>query len=135
MDRIVLALLLLTATSSAWAAEWVQVSSSTGNGGYNIYADPATIRRSGDTVKMWDLLDFKSTQDIGRGRYRYLSSKSQDEYDCKDERTRQLYFTMHSGQMGGGEVVFTSDGTPTNWTPVAPGSIFETLWELACGKK
>lgn len=98
------------------------------------YTDPATIRKSSNMVMMWSLYDFKTTQ-VGASGERFLSLKTQHEFDCKDERNRMLYFTQHSGQMGDGKVVYTYNGEPPDkWTPVAPGSIAETLWKLACGK-
>jgi hypothetical protein len=130
MKRILLAVLLLTATS-AWA-EWVQVSSSPASGGFDIYVDPSTIRRSGDTVKMWRLFDYKTTRT--EGRYRYLSATAQIELDCKDERERILYFTIYSGQMGTGDVIESISNSRGELAPVSPGSVGEILWKVACAK-
>jgi len=123
----VLLVLLLTASSGAWA-EWIPVS---GAGELTAYINPATIRRSDDRVKMWGLYDFKSAKPFGKRQY--LSMKAQSEYDCKDERSRNIFSTMTAGNMGGGETVYVSDGVPGNWTPNVPGSVGETLWKIACG--
>ncbi len=128
MKRILLAVLMLTANSS-WAG-WVEVFRTNKA---TLYADHATIRRSGDKVKIWYLMDFKTTE--FDGRYSFLSSKEQREYDCKDERTRSLFSIYLSGHMGAGSLVYSEDGTPGNWKPIIPNSPSETLWKLACGKK
>jgi len=53
------------------------------------YADPASIRRAGNLAKMWDLLDFKAVQARPYGTP-YRSQKTQQEYDCKEERARTI---------------------------------------------
>lgn len=130
----VIVLMLLVLVSSAAAAEWVKFADAgSGDAYYDTYVDPATIRKSGNMAKMWMLFDFKTTQVLGGDRY--LSVKSQQEYDCKDERDRTLYFMYQTGNMGNGGVIQSSDGTPGKWTPVPPGSFREALWNYACGKQ
>ncbi len=121
--------LLLAVVSGNAAAEWVQVGS---NATTTAYADPATIRRAGDTVKMWDLLDFKAALEIHKKQY--LSQKSQTEHDCKEEQSRILYVTAHSENMGAG-VVVNSESGPGKWLPISPGSIRQSLWDFACRKR
>jgi len=100
--RKAILMMLLAGVSSSAAAEWIAVGSGEPS---TLYADPSTIRKAGDRVQMLDLLDFKTAQ-VTEG-YRYMSSKTLSEYDCKEERTRILYFTLHSENMGRGEAVFT----------------------------
>lgn len=127
MHKAILTLLLAVVSSSA-AAAWTAVGSSDPS---TLYADPATISKAGDMVKMWDLLDFKTAQ-VMEG-FRYMSSKTLSEYDCREERARMLYFSWHSEHMGGGQIVNT-DFDPAKWEPVLPRSGVEKLWKLACGK-
>jgi hypothetical protein len=131
MKRILLAVLLLTATSAS--AEWVAAGNSDASGGIEIYIDPATIRRSGNMVKMWSLIDYKTLQE--KQDLQYRSQKMQFEYDCNDYRNRLLYSIMHSKQMGIGDVVYSLNIESPKWTPVPPGSISETLMGIACVKK
>lgn len=129
MQRLLLGLLLAIVNGSA-AAEWVWV----GQGStYTAYVDPATIRKSGHTVKMWDLLDGKS-DGLTKANKRFISQKSQQEYDCKEEQVRLLYFSLHSQPMGGGEVVYSSP-EPEKWSPIPPNSVSEAMWKFACGKR
>ena len=131
MRKIILMMLLAGVSSSA-AAEWFQVDKSNT---FTVYADAATIRRSGNMVKMWNLLDFKTAEkNLVTPSKPYLSERTQQEYDCNDERYRLLYLSHHSENMGNGEVVF-ADSDPSNWSPVPPQSIVEILWKLACGKQ
>src|SRR5258706_15525990 len=55
MRKPVLILLLVVVSSSA-TSEWVEIGKTDA---YIYYVDPATIRRNGELVKMWSLLDFK----------------------------------------------------------------------------
>jgi hypothetical protein len=107
--------------------EWRRVM---GNEAVITYIEPNTIRRSGDSVSMWILLDRK-TAAVSHGKA-YLSEKTQEEFDCKEERNRTLYATRHSGNMGADDVVF-KDGDPGKWMPIPPGSVIEVLWKVACG--
>jgi hypothetical protein len=126
-----ISMMLLTVVSTGAAAEWVAVGSS-GNSTTTIYADPATIRKSGNMVKMWSLVDYKTPQ--GGVPKPYMSIRSRDEYDCNDERARGLSLTRHAGNMARGETVF-KDSHPEKWEPVPPNSVGEGLWKFACAKR
>ena len=122
--------LMLLSSSPAYA-EWVAVG---GNDqiGMTTYADPSTIRRKGDLVKMWQLNDFKTVQTVEGNSF--LSTKKQREFNCAEERTRILAATQFSGNMGTGEVVWRN-ANEQKWEPVVPESIGQTLWEFTCRKK
>ena len=121
--------MLLAVVSSSAAAEWVAVGR---NETDTLYADPATIRRAGNMVKMWILFDYKTPRDVDNNRYR--STREQIEVDCNEERERTLAASYHAGNMAKGEVIHVSSG-PDEWHPVAPGSAAEVMWKFACGKQ
>ena len=127
-----LALLTLLVLSSAPVyGEWVALS--TTDDGMTTYADPSTIRRTGDLVKMWALYDYKTIRTV-KGKS-YLSYKVQREYDCAEERIRYLAFTFFSGNMGSGKVVPTTSDEQQKSEPVQPDSIGLTLFKAACAKQ
>ena len=135
MKRLLVGLMLLM-TATAASAEWTAVDESDR---HIQYVDRATIQRNGNLVKMWDLKDFKTVKtDAG---YSNLSSKTQNEYDCKEEKKRILARTWFDGKMGSGKVVldwrlnYTNGNVRGEWTPISPGSSAEALWKIACGKK
>lgn len=84
-------------------------------------------------VKMWSLSDYKLTQTEASGKP-YLSARVQREYDCQGEQVRTLHGSFHSGQMGGGAVVFSDSGAG-KWIPIPPGTTGAFLWKIACGQK
>ena len=130
MKRLLLGLVLLLTTTAA-SAEWDPVGE---NDLFIQYVDRATIRRNGNFAKMWDLMDYKTVQKSTAGKS-YLSDKSQSGYDCKEKKSRVLAFTWFDGQMGNGKAVSFNGNVRGEWSPIGPGSVGETLWKIACGKK
>ena len=128
--------LMLLMTATAASAEWTWISV---NNEFNVFVDKATIRRNGNLVKMWHLVDYRKVVD-----YReviktftgdpYLSQKIQNQYDCKEEKSQSLGSTSFSGNMGGGNPVYSVSNT-SEWSSVSPESVGEALWKIACGKK
>jgi len=125
-----LAILVMGCSVGLAQAEWWEATRST-SGGLTAYIDPTTIRidQKHELVKMWALYDFKTVEKFHQASY--LSLKSQQQYDCIEGRSRTLAQSFFEGYMGDGDVVFT-DSTERSWNPVAPGSMGESLWRLAC---
>ncbi len=130
MRKTILMVLLAVVSNSA-AAAWVEIG--LGDDGTTIaYANPTTIRKAGNRVKMWVLLELKTAKPTAAGEP-YRSSKMQNEYDCKKQRWRTLYDSWYSEKKGRGAVVY-STSEPGNWRPVPPTSGVELLWRFACGE-
>jgi hypothetical protein len=124
--------LLLAGLAGGVHAAWERVGVATD--GMAVYADPATIQTAGEVVKMQALLDYKVAEKDLSGKP-YLSAKLLHEYDCKGARARTRYFSLHAGQMGAGQLVYSEIRNDTGWRPADRMIIGETLWKLACGKK
>lgn len=122
---------LLLLSSGPAHAEWEVV---TGNdeAGLTAYVDQDTIRRKGDRVKMWHLLDFNTAQT--ERVLSFLSAKVQTEWDCAEVRHRILAFLKYSGNMGTGTVVNTNSIADI-WEPVAPDTLGQNMWKAACSKQ
>ncbi len=110
-------------------AEWIKVNEDDKS---SYYADYATIRKAGNKVKIWTLVDFKSVKDVDG--VKSLSLKRQLELDCKEERTRDLTYTFFSENMGFGNVLWSTNKA-NKWKAVGPDSVGMLVWETACGKK
>ena len=122
--KILLLALTLLITGSAWA-DWVLV---VGNDSANIYIDPATIRKDGNFRKAWELHDLKKQHKDGT-----LSRRMRSEYDCKQERTRMLSFTTHSGSMSRGDTLFSHDAVDI-WVDIPPDTLGETILKVVCAR-
>jgi len=97
-----------------------------------VYVDPDSIRRKENLAKMWQLYDYKTVQTVAGDSL--LSMKRFNEYDCTEERTRTLGYTWFSGNMGSGNVVYSTTEVQ-QWEPVVSRTINHTLWKVACSKK
>lgn len=123
MKKLFLVCLMMLA-GSAWA-EWVVFGESDTA---TSYFDPATIRKDGNMRRVWQLQDLRE-----RGRGGEMSRRMRYEYDCKQERMRILGISGHSRSMAGGEILLTA-GEDNNWEAIAPGTVAETMLEIACAK-
>ena len=130
MKKLVVLLLLMVSTSVF--AEWTEVS---GNDdvGITAYADFGTIKRKGNKVKMWKLFDYKTVKESGVDRY--LSEMRRGEYDCEEETIGLFDWHWYSGNMAEGEIVRSNTNIKDAIQSVIPGSMGETLFKIACGKK
>jgi hypothetical protein len=128
--RKAIVMVILAIISRSAVAEWKVIGTTET---YTIYADSGTIRKTGNTVKMWDLFDYKAIQ-VRSKKGSYMSLKRQQEYDCKEERSRTLATIYHSGRMAEGKIVDT-DFESDNSIPVPPGTANGVLMELACAKE
>ena len=125
--------LLFLSTVPAYA-EWVAVEKDyLAPGLQTVYVDPDTIRREGNLVTLWQLIDFRTMQG-NRSPTRFLSTKTHKEFDCAGKRVRLLAFTEFSRHMGAG-IAANGYVDKDNWLPVEPESISYALWEVVCGKE
>lgn len=127
--RAILAFVLTVAGGGAAAEVWVKVGE---NEKFRAYYDPASMRKEGNTVKMWDMFDYRTALSTPAGK-KYLSVKRHTEYDCKQGRTRVYELSYHSENLSKGEVVAAS-AVNFDWSVVAKGSSDELLLDSACGK-
>lgn len=121
---------LLALSSSPAHAEWMSLGES--ESGTTVHADPATMGREGDLVKMEVLFDFKTIQT--KAGISYLSAKAHMEYDCANQRFEGHAVMYFSDNMGRGTLRDRSS-SKGKWLPVSPNSLDHALWKLACGKK
>ena len=125
MKKLLITLLAsLLVTGSAWA-EWVLIS---GDDTVDHYIDPATIRKDGNLVRVWEISDLKTRSTAGD-----LSRRIRYEYDCKQERIKLLSFSTHSGPMANGTTLL-SDSSDGEWLHIPPGSIGESVLKIVCAK-
>jgi hypothetical protein len=99
------------------------------------FCDKTTIRKNGVISRMWDLMEHSIVQT--HTGLTYMSAKSLQAYNCREETSTIISIILYSGSMGKGNVVYTYTWQESEWkwSPVAPDSIYEVLWKIACGKK
>ena len=120
--RYVLMLLLIVAAPAR--AEWVKVDVSEDS---SFYIDPATIRRDGEMVAVWQL------QDLKQSRSGVMSLRVLSEDACKEKRFRVLAVSGYSGSMLSGDVI--SSPTPSGkWDHIPADTVGATILRLVCAK-
>lgn len=122
--------LLLALTCAAAAAEWDPVFLVNKD---VIYADRTSVRRVGKFAKMWSLANLEKPESLDHGPFRSMTM--QHEFDCEDEQERTLFVTMYSGAMAAGRVVATGAPSDSRWKPVAPQTMAQMLWKVACDRE
>jgi hypothetical protein len=130
MHKVVLLLLLAVVSGNAMAS-WVSVGQTEHE---TYYVNKATIHKSGNTVTMWSLIDYKAAQHTSNGEL-YLSSKAQTKYDCEESRMRILNAIWSAGYMGTKNAVMSRSNKSEEWIPVAPDSPDALLRTIACSKE
>ena len=65
---------------------------------------------------------------------KWLSGRTLSRFDCSNERTQLLQASFFSGVWGEGKIL-ASDYEATNWSYVAPGTVFESVAKYVCGYK
>lgn len=113
-------------------AEWVFVAGSRASK-VALYADPTTIRRTSNLVKMWAVFDFEAPATNAFGDA-YQSNTQRNEYNCDTEEVRGIARTDYSGQMGSGLVVRSYSTAPSAWESIAPHTLDDALFRIACGR-
>lgn len=131
MKKILVLLLLMVSTNVF--AEWMKVTDNL-DGNMTVYVDYEKIKKKGNKIKTWSLLDFKTVQKSSGGK-EFLSALNHNEYDCEEETTRTLDLYYYSGNMKNGEIVVSYPNIKDEPSSILPGSIDEGNFEIACGKK
>lgn len=125
---------LIMMCSVSWA-DW-DFTTRSSDGLFTIYHDKSTIRRNGVRAKMWRIDDYAVAQTNSSGQ-EYKSVKVLYAYNCREETDAIISIIHYSGSMGQGSAVwsFTVKEEKWQWDPIAPNSVGEMAWKVACGKK
>lgn len=100
--------------------DWVKITE-------GIYFDSASIRKNGQFVFSWVLLD-----DMQRDSKGALSTRMHYEYDCNGLKTRLRNMISHSDSMAYGNIVYLDFGDPpTEWEPINT-SLHKHMLSIVC---
>ena len=141
IKKIVIALLILVAlfflvpfVSTMLAtnvfAEWTKVAVSD-DGDQTSYIDNTNIKRKGNKVKVWHLLDYKTTK-ILADNTEYLSAVYHVEYDCEEKTERQLDTMAYSGNMRSVKLLLLFDALEEEATSIIPDTSSAGIFKKVC---
>ena len=131
MKKLTLLLLLMVSTNVF--AEWTLIDNNEVTG-TTAYVDFKTIRKKGNKVKIWTLIDFDMEQTLSDGR-RYMSTTGRYEYDCVNETALLWEGGGQSGKMMNGKSVWGDIYRTPYKASITPESYQEIFFKIACGKK
>ena len=124
MKHLILALMAL-AFSAPVAAEWVKVGETVN---YDIFIDPNTISADGHLRKSWEIRNLKMQGRAGE------SDQYRMEYDCKERKSRTLYWSVHSGPFALGELMKLALEA-SYWNPIRPYTTDWIVLKIVCLKQ
>jgi hypothetical protein len=85
------------------------------------YIDMTTLRKTGSSVKVWELNNFPNRKEYAKIQG-VFSVRYRAEYDCINEKTRYLTISAHSELDAQGEML-GQDTREGNWIPIPPSTI------------
>lgn len=129
MSRPLLFAVLLLVSPAA-SAQWVQI---TRNEDLRLFVDRGDLRRSGDLVTVWQLVDYTSAQWLGQTVI--MSIRNEVEVDCAGTRMRTIAASAYTEQMGRGRMVVSEKAPAPEWAAIPAGGSAEALWKIACGRE
>lgn len=98
----------------------------------SIYLDLSRIKRVGSLARLWVLINYFQDQTVEGVTYRSIVKLT--EYDCKEEKSRDLTWTAYKRSAGLGDDVVTADSVG-EWSYGRPGSIRDVESQIACSSK
>ncbi|MBL0121718.1 MAG: hypothetical protein IPP88_02975 [Betaproteobacteria bacterium] len=126
MRKLILMMFLFGVSSIAHAT-WEKFEMD-GNGDTS-YLDKSSIRRYGDKVKVYVLVDARQIETVGNDKYR--SIKSELELDCTRSLVRVAYLSMYTDKMASG-IIIKFGALDRELEPIEEGSPSATLLSLVC---
>lgn len=99
------------------------------NGKAKFYYDPASIVVQGETVAVWEMLNYSFPLN------RVLSNRSRKEYDCSRGKFRILGGEFFAGPLLSGEIISESQEAESAWRIPDQGTRNMELMLLVCPVK
>lgn len=116
-------LITLMLASQPAGAQWTGLTGAD-SAKFDYFVDLSTSRKTRAGHEIFVLKNAKTPDQP------WQSVKTQFEADCDNRRLHSLFTTRFSGPMGSGTV--RSEGDPSAWAPIIPGTASEAIFTLAC---
>jgi hypothetical protein len=104
------------------AADWVKVGITDA---YDVFIDPDSISAEGELRKSWEIRNLKTRARAGE------SDQYRMEYDCKAQKTRTLYWSVHTEHFALGELAKLALEA-SEWNPIRRYSTEWIILRIVC---
>jgi hypothetical protein len=128
MLKLILLAMLVLASSSA-LAKWVKVNEDDRS---TTYIDTPVKHESGTKVKIWILSDKKISGYRTLQNIPFMSSKTEHEIDCVEEKSRIVFYSDYSENMGKGKNVKEGIEPNSIWSPITTDDAEKAWLKIAC---
>ena len=116
--------MLLSIFSFSALADWQKYSSG-GDDGTSLFFNRSTIKKNGNKVKLWLLIDYLTPFNSAK------SIKYYREFDCKKDTVETLFIATYKENMGMGDLII-SGKSENGVTPIIPDSTDAILKNIMC---
>ena len=123
--KFVLTMLILIA-SPAWAG-WTLVAISNGTPPDKYFLDFETLRKEGNEIRIWQLINLPPNDKYGWG-----SIRSRNLYDCKNDTVQVLSKRIFAESFAEGKEVTTALNSPSPKSDIAPDTIGWIVLKEVC---
>jgi len=110
-------------------AEWLKFAE---NGTTAIYVDPKAMKRTGDIIKVWILIDYKQPRMSINKVGKILSRRDLVMVDCRNETHATSQISEHSKRQAGGDILVAHKFTSLAWVASAPNTPITDIADVAC---
>ena len=131
MKKLILFLVLIFTTLNVYA-KWVFIGSVND---VMTYVDTESYKKTGSTVRFWELYNFNEPQSINENSQLYLSYKLKAEVNCNTEESSTLALVYYSENDGKGKVINSFHYNDKEYTHIVPDTLGYSIYKFVCKKK
>lgn len=121
-----LLLALISLSNEASANGWEKVATSE-NDDAIFYIAPNSIKKIGFHRIVWEVVNHQES-----AQNKFKSVKIEQEYDCKSQKARILYGTVHTEHFAKGNILLVLPATPTPWKIFLKDSVADIVKNRVC---
>lgn len=118
-------------TSRSKPSRWVRVAVDSDSDRY--FIDALTIRWQGTSVIVWEEARYHKPEKTTAKWYARV--RALEEFDCTGQQMRLLSSLSYSTDTSRGPANLDGLDRPSQWIPLAPGSVFESTGRAVCSLK
>jgi hypothetical protein len=118
--------MLILIASPAWAG-WTLVAISNGAPPDKYFLDFETVRKEGNEIRIWQLINLPPNDKYGWG-----SIRSRNLYDCKNDTVQVLSKRIFAESFAEGKEVTTALNSPSPKSDIAPDTIGWIVLKEVC---
>tara|TARA_Y100001936_G_C16087853_1_gene683198 strand:+ start:294 stop:707 length:414 start_codon:yes stop_codon:yes gene_type:complete len=98
------------------------------------YADPTTIKKSDNNIKIWIMADLQEPKEIPYVIKMVFSYKNLVEYNCVQNLERLIRTIGYSKNMAEGDIIYSINES-AKWKPIVYDSYSSSIFNYTCKRR